>query len=165
MDPFYLTHKAMEVGHHPEIILAGRRINDSMAGYLATRVIRLMLQRQIELKGAKVLVLGVTFKEDCPDTRNSKVFDLVSELEGYGCQVDVNDPHVKNNAGVSDDAISKLNFVPEPAIGTYDAIVVAVAHVEFKMLGATKLRTYGKSRHVLFDVKYVFNVTESDDRL
>ena len=162
VDPYYLTHKAMEIGHHPEMILAGRRINDSMARYLATRIIQLMLNRQIELQGAKVLMLGITFKENCPDTRNSKVFDLINELEKYGCQVDAYDPHVTNEAA---NAISGFNHVLEPSNGTYDAIIVAVAHAEFKAHGASKLRRYGKSRHVLFDVKYVFSVTESDGRL
>ena len=162
VDPYYLTHKAVEVGQHPEMILAGRRINDSMGNYIAGRIVRLMIQNQINVRGARVLVLGVTFKEDCPDTRNSKVVDLVRELEGFSCKVDVYDPCV--DAFETDDT-ARLNHVVEPESGSYDALVVAVAHTAFKERGASDIRKFGRESHVLFDVKYIFSAEESDGRL
>ena len=161
VDPYYLTHKAIEVGQHPEMILAGRRINDGMVQYLAGRIVRLMLQKQIDVRTARVLVMGVAFKEDCPDTRNSRVVDLVHELEGFNCHVDVHDPCVADlNVGET----AGLSHVTAPEPGSYDAIVVAVAHSIFKNQGAEIIRKFGKERHILFDVKYAFQ-NDSDGRL
>ena len=162
VDPYYLTHKAIEVGQHPEMILAGRRINDGMVQYLAGRIVRLMLQKQIDVRTARVLVMGVAFKEDCPDTRNSRVVDLVHELEGFNCHVDVHDPCVADlNVGET----AGLSHVTAPEPGSYDAIVVAVAHSIFKNQGAEIIRKFGKERHILFDVKYAFQANDSDGRL
>lgn len=162
VDPYYLTHKAIEVGQHPEMILAGRRINDGMVQYLAGRIVRLMLQKQIDVRTARVLVMGVAFKEDCPDTRNSRVVDLVHELEGFNCHVDVHDPCV---ADLSVGETAGLSHVTAPEPGSYDAIVVAVAHSVFKNQGAESMRKFGKERHILFDVKYAFQANDSDGRL
>jgi UDP-N-acetyl-D-galactosamine dehydrogenase len=162
VDPYYLTHKAQQLGHNPEIILAGRRINDTMSAHVADRVIKLMLRREINPLDARVLVLGLTFKENCPDTRNSKVMDLINSLSEYKCRVDVYDPQI------DPDHMSK-NFngtiVAQPNNGAYDAILLAVAHDEFVQMGAKQMRRYGKTNHVLFDLKYAFPETETDERL
>jgi UDP-N-acetyl-D-glucosamine/UDP-N-acetyl-D-galactosamine dehydrogenase len=164
VDPYYLTHKAQEIGYHPEMILAGRRLNDNMAIYVSQEVVRLMTQRRIHVNGARVLVLGITFKENCPDIRNSKVIDVVRELEKYGAEVDIHDPwadgaECKHEYGVrpSKDAMANR--------GAYDAIVVAVAHREFKEVGAQGIRKLGKKNHVMYDIKHVFRASETDGRL
>jgi UDP-N-acetyl-D-galactosamine dehydrogenase len=162
VDPYYLTHKAQEIGYHPEMILAGRRLNDNMALYVADQVVKLMNQRRIHVKDARVLVLGATFKENCPDIRNSKVFDVVRELKKHGAAVDVYDPwadsaECKHEYGV--------RLTKEPQTGQYDAVVMAVAHQQFKDMGVRGARRYGRKNHVLFDIKHVFPATETDGRL
>jgi UDP-N-acetyl-D-galactosamine dehydrogenase len=162
VDPYYLTHKCQAVGYHPEMILAGRRINDNMGLYVANAIVRLMLQRRIHVAGARVLVLGLTFKENCPDVRNTRVVDIVRELDTYGAQVDVYDPWV-----VAEEATHEYGITPVPDLqnGAYDAIVLAVAHEEFRRMGARKIHALGKPSHVLYDVKNVFKSDEVDGRL
>ena len=163
VDPYYLTHKAQEIGHHPEVILAGRRINDGMGAHVAQRVMRLMTRRRIALVDARVLVLGLTFKEDCPDLRNTRVVDVIAELRSYGIGVDVYDP-----CGDAAQAQAEygLELLPElPRDGGYDAIVLAVAHREFAELGAARLRACGRPGAVLFDVKSLLPREDVDERL
>jgi UDP-N-acetyl-D-galactosamine dehydrogenase len=162
VDPYYLTHKAQELGYHPEVILAGRRINDGMGRFVAGQVLRLMAKQRISLPDARVLVLGLAFKENCPDLRNTRVVDIVNHFEQFHVRVDVHDPWV-------DAAEAKheydLDLVAQPQAGTYDAIVVAVGHREFKALGAAGLRAFGKPEAVLYDVKYVLPKDDVDGRL
>jgi UDP-N-acetyl-D-galactosamine dehydrogenase len=162
VDPYYLTHKAQEIGYHPEMILAGRRINDNMGIYVAERVAQLMIHKRIHVKGARILMLGLTFKENCPDLRNSKVVDVIRELETYGAKVDVYDPWID-----ADEAEHEYGIRPirKPAVGKYDAIVVAVAHQQFRDMGIKAIRRFARPRHVLYDVKYVFKASEVDGRL
>jgi UDP-N-acetyl-D-galactosamine dehydrogenase len=150
VDPYYLTHKAQEIGYHPEIILAGRRINDRMGGYIADRLVKLMTRASINMVGARVLILGLSFKENCPDIRNTKVVDVIRALEDYNASVDVYDPWVSPDEAMEEYAIK---LVEQPERDTYDAIVLAVAHREFKAMGAEQIRSLGKQRYVLFDVK------------
>ena len=162
MDPYYLTHKAQEIGYNPEMILAGRRINDNMGIYVAGEVVRLMTSKRIHVKNARVLVMGLAFKEDCPDLRNSKVVDLIRELEKYGATVDVWDPWVSPRDAHAEYGIRPLRT---PAKGRYDAIVVAVGHREFRAMKAATLRRLARRNHVLYDIKYVFERHETDGRL
>ena len=150
VDPYYLTHKAQEIGYHPEIILAGRRINDRMGGYIADRLVKLMTRASINMVGARVLILGLSFKENCPDIRNTKVVDVIRALEDYNASVDVYDPWVSPDEAMKEYAIK---LVEQPERDSYDAIVLAVAHREFKAMGAEQIRSLGKQRYVLFDVK------------
>lgn len=162
VDPYYLTHKATQVGYKPEIILAGRRLNDGMSQHVADRLVQAMIKKAINVIGARVLVLGLTFKENCPDTRNSKVFDLVQHLYDYKCVVDVYDPWVAMT-----DTSEKLagTFTKHPIEGMYDAIVIAVGHKQFFEMGAKYIRSFGKEKHVIFDIKYLFRSFETDERL
>lgn len=162
VDPYYLTHKAQEIGHHPDVILAGRRINDGMGPYVAQRIIRLMTRRRLPLVDARVLVAGLAFKENCPDLRNTRVIDLIRELEDYGIRVDVHDPWVD---GAEARHEYGLDLVDTPPPGLYDAVVLAVGHREFVQLGADGLRAYGKPASVLFDVKSVLPRESVDGRL
>jgi len=162
VDPYYLTYKAQQVGHHPEIILAGRRINDSMGAYVVQRVVKLMNQRRIAVMDARVLVLGLTFKENCPDLRNTRVVDIVAELRDYHAQVDVYDPWIDPHAAQHEYGITPI-AAPEP--GTYDAIIVAVGHQQFRDMGVERVRALGTPNAVLFDVKYVFPAQDVDGRL
>jgi len=162
VDPYYLTYKAEEVGYRPEIILAGRRLNDSMAEHVASRTIKLMIKRNIQPSGARVLCLGLTFKENCPDVRNTKVADVVKELVSFGCKVDVHDPWVDPSEAHHEYGIT---MVAKPDTGRYDAIVVAVAHREFLALGPKGIRAFGSPNVVIFDIKHVLPMTESDGRL
>lgn len=162
VDPYYLTHKAESIGYHPEIILAGRRLNDGMAAYIVSQLIKCMLKRRIHVDGSRVLVLGLTFKENCPDLRNTKVVDIVRELTDYNVQVDVFDPWVDV---VDAQHEYDLSPVATPELATYDGIVVAVAHDEFKEYGAEKIRSFGKEKHVLYDLKYILSEHDSDIRL
>jgi len=163
VDPYYLTHKAQQVGYHPEIILAGRRINDRMAAYVADELVKLMTRRRIPVAEARILVLGLTFKEGCPDLRNSKVIDIVRELQAYHARVDVYDPWIDASEAQQDYQIVPLSSVP--VTSTYDAIVIAVAHPEFKKWGSRRIRSFGRSDCVVFDVKSLFPGHESDARL
>jgi UDP-N-acetyl-D-galactosamine dehydrogenase len=162
VDPYYLTHKAQEIGYHPEMILAGRRINDNMALYVASRIAHLMIHKRIHVKDARVLVLGLTFKENCPDLRNSKVVDVISELKKYGANVEVHDPWIDPAEAEHEYGITPI-LTPEK--GVYDAIVLAVAHREFRELGIEAIRAFGKQPHVLYDIKYVFAAEQVDGRL
>lgn len=159
VDPYYLTHKAQEIGYHPEVILAGRRINDSMGGHVAKRVIKLMQQRGHQTANAKVLVLGLAFKENCPDLRNTRVVDIIAELRSYNTQVDVYDPWVG-----AEDARQEygIELVDLPSPGAYDAVVLAVAHDRFVELGAGGIRAFAKPNAVLFDVKRILPRTDID---
>jgi UDP-N-acetyl-D-glucosamine/UDP-N-acetyl-D-galactosamine dehydrogenase len=162
VDPYYLTHKAQEIGYHPEMILSGRRINDNMAIYVAERVAQLMLKKRIHVSGGRILVMGLTFKENCPDLRNSKVADLVRELAKFGAEIDVYDPWVD-----ADEAVHEYGIRPikKPVAGDYDAIVMAVAHTQVRKMGINKVRALAKKKHVLFDIKYVFKKADVDGRL
>src|SRR5690606_30580128 len=162
VDPYYLTHKAQEIGYHPEMILAGRRLNDSMGEYVASRVVKLMIGKNINPASAKVLVLGLAFKENCPDVRNTKVADVVRELESYQCRVSVYDPWVD-----ADEAEHEYGIRPvaEPSPEGYDAIVLAVAHREFIELGIDGLKRVGAPNHVVYDIKSVLPKGRVDGRL
>jgi UDP-N-acetyl-D-galactosamine dehydrogenase len=162
VDPYYLTHKATEIGYHPEMILAGRRLNDNMGSYIVSELVRLMTQKKIHVKGARVLVMGLTFKENCPDIRNSKVVDVIRGLEGFDAQVEVYDPWVD-----AAEARREYGLVPLKKLRKrrYDAAVVAVAHREFKLMGAAAIRKLCRPNHVLFDIKYVFTAAQVDARL
>ena len=162
VDPYYLTHKAQELGYHPEVILAGRRINDGMGGFVAMQVMRLMAQRRINIVGARILVLGLAFKENCPDLRNTRVTDIVNELQQYHAVVDVHDPWVDAKEALHEYGIS---MVAAPQPGSYDAIIIAVGHRQFAEMGAVGLRALGKPGAVLYDVKYVLPLADVDGRL
>jgi UDP-N-acetyl-D-galactosamine dehydrogenase len=162
VDPYYLTHKAQELGYHPEVILAGRRINDGMGGFVAGQVLKLMAQRRIGIAGSRVLVLGLAFKENCPDLRNTRVVDIVSELRQFHAEVDVFDPWVDAAEARHEYG---LELVDAPQAGSYDAVIVAVGHREFAALGAAGLRALGKPGAVLYDVKYVLPRADVDGRL
>jgi UDP-N-acetyl-D-galactosamine dehydrogenase len=162
VDPYYLTHKAQEVGYNPEVILAARRLNDGMAVYIAERVMQLMAKKRVHISGARVLVMGITFKEDCPDVRNSKAIDLVRELEKHGATVDAYDPWADPKVVTHEYGLTPIK---KPSLGRYDAIVLAVAHREFKDMGIRAVRRLAKPKHVVFDVKYVFKVNQADGRL
>jgi UDP-N-acetyl-D-galactosamine dehydrogenase len=162
VDPYYLTHKAEQIGYHPEMILAGRRINDNMALYAASEVVRLMTGKKIHVKGARVLVMGLAFKENCPDLRNSKVADLVRELQGYGARVDVWDPWASAREAKHEYGIRLL---AKPARGRYDAVVLAVGHREFQAMKPAEIRRLAKRNHVLYDIKYVLKRQHTDGRL
>ena len=162
VDPYYLTHKALLTGYSPEIILAGRRLNDNMPTYVAERFIKLMLNNNINILNAKILVLGLTFKENCSDSRNSKVFDMIKFLSTYKCKIDVFDPNV-NEKHIT----SKLHgqLITLPKTQKYDGIILAVKHDIFLENSVINLRKYGKKKHVFFDLKYAFALSESDDQL
>ncbi|WP_018145929.1 Vi polysaccharide biosynthesis UDP-N-acetylglucosamine C-6 dehydrogenase TviB [Thioalkalivibrio sp. AKL6] len=162
VDPYYLTHKAQQVGHHPEIILAGRRLNDGMGAYVAGELLKAMMHKGTRVQGGRVLVMGLTFKENTPDLRNSRAVDVVRELESYGLAVDAFDPWV-NPA----DAEHELDVAPvaQPEAGAYDAIVLAVAHREFRDLGEQGIRAFGRDPHVLYDLKYLLPRGAADARL
>ena len=162
VDPYYLTHKAQEIGYHPEMILAGRRLNDNMALYVADQITKLMASKRIHVNGSRALMLGITFKENCPDIRNSKVVDVVRELQKSGAQVDIYDPWA-DNAELKHEY--GLKVIRELKPRTYDVVVVAVAHKEFRELGVEGLRKLCKKAHVVYDIKLVFPASEVDGRL
>ena len=162
VDPYYLTHKAEALGYHPEVILAGRRINDGMGAYVARELLKAMIAGGVMVKGARVLILGLAFKEDTPDLRNTRVIDIVRELADYGVAVDVCDPWI---APATAQAEYGLKLVAEPAAGTYDGVVLAVAHRQFMALGAQAIRGFGKPQAVLFDVKSMLPKEASNLRL
>lgn len=162
VDPYYLTHKAQSVGYHPDMILAGRRLNDGMGAYVVSQLVKQMLRQRIQVEGANVLVMGLTFKENCPDLRNTKVVDIVSELKEYHINADVTDPWCSNEEAEHEYGLS---LTQEPNKKHYDAIILAVAHNEFKALGAEKIREFGKDNHVLYDLKYLLPSDAVDMRL
>jgi UDP-N-acetyl-D-galactosamine dehydrogenase len=163
VDPYYLTHRAQEVGYHPEVILAGRRINDSMAGHVADETIKLMLRKGMPVLGSKVLVLGLTFKENCPDVRNTKVVDIIKALRGYNTQVDVYDPWIHLAEAEHEYGLKCLDQAP--AAGQYSAIVLAVGHKQFIELGEQGVKAWGQPNAVLFDVKSILPLGAADGRL
>jgi UDP-N-acetyl-D-glucosamine/UDP-N-acetyl-D-galactosamine dehydrogenase len=165
VDPYYLTHKAQSIGYHPEIILAGRRLNDSMGAYVVTQLVKAMTKRRIHVQGARVLVMGLAFKENCPDLRNTRIVDIVHELAEYDIKADVYDPWVTIEEAQHEYNITPLTQFSELRAGSYDAIIVAVAHDQFKAMRESELRALGKPEHVLFDLKYVLPATASDLRL
>jgi len=162
VDPYYLTHKAESIGYPPQIILAGRRLNDSMGAYVVTQLVKSMTQRRIQVQGARGLVMGLTFKENCPDLRNTRVVDIVKELADFDVQADVYDPWVNEEEAQHEYGITP---VQQPAAGAYDAIIIAVAHHQFKAMGAAAIRALGKPEHVLYDLKYLLPASASDLRL
>ena len=162
VDPYYLTHKAQEIGYHPEVILAGRRINDGMGAYVAERVIKLMTQARIQVVDARVLIMGLTFKENCPDLRNTRVVDIIAELQGYHANIEVYDPWVDSAEAEREYGIRPID-TPEP--GAYDAVILAVAHRQFHELGSRGIRALCKPGAILFDVKSILPADEVDGRL
>ena len=162
VDPYYLTHKAQELGYHPEVILAGRRINDGMGAYVAEQVSRLMMHKRIHVVDAKILVMGLTFKENCPDLRNTKVVDIIKEFKAFNAKVDVYDPWIDAAEAHHEYGLAPIEELIE---GQYDAIVLAVSHKQFIEMGVKKIRALGKTNCVLFDVKYLFPADQVDGRL
>jgi UDP-N-acetyl-D-galactosamine dehydrogenase len=162
VDPYYLTHKAQSIGYHPEIILAGRRLNDSMGCYVVAQLVKSMTKKKIHVERAKVLVMGLAFKENCPDLRNTRVVDIIAELKDYNCDVDVFDPWVSLEEALHEYGLPVLR---QPKSGIYDAIILAVAHDEFKGMGAASIRALGKESSILYDLKYVLASEDSDLRL
>jgi UDP-N-acetyl-D-galactosamine dehydrogenase len=162
VDPYYLTHKAQSVGYNPEMILAGRRLNDGMGQYVVSQLIKQMLKKRIQVDGANVLVMGFTFKENCPDLRNTKVVDIVNELKEYNIKPDIFDPWCSNEEAQYEYCVS---ITKEPSKGKYDAIILAVSHDEFKVMGASAIHEFGKDDHVLYDLKYVLDKKDIDMRL
>ncbi len=162
VDPYYLTHKAQELGYNPEMILAGRRVNDAMGVYVVAQLVKAMLKRRIHIEGARVLVMGLTFKENCPDLRNTRVVDIIQELRDFNAIVDVYDPWVDPTEARHEYGITP---VPELKAGEYDAIILAVAHRQFRAMGIDGIRALGKPEHVLYDLKYIFKADEADLRL
>jgi UDP-N-acetyl-D-galactosamine dehydrogenase len=162
VDPYYLTHKAEALNYHPQMILAGRRVNDNMGAYVASQVVKQMIRRGLPVAGARALVLGLAFKENCPDIRNTKVVDIVRELEAYGLRVDVHDPW-------ADAADSRheygIDLCAAPEAGAYEAVVVAVAHRQFREMGAAAVRALARPNGLLYDVKGLFPRAAVDDRL
>lgn len=162
VDPYYLTHKAQSIGYQPEIILSGRRLNDGMGAYVVGQLVKAMLKKRIHVQGARILIMGLAFKENCPDLRNTRVIDIVKELNEYGIQVDVFDPWVNPEEALCEYGISP---VVSPEQGAYDAMVLAVSHDEFKQMGAAAIRALGKPEHILYDLKYLLAADEADLRL
>jgi UDP-N-acetyl-D-galactosamine dehydrogenase len=162
VDPYYLTHKAQEIGYHPEMILAGRRLNDSMALYVAGEVVKLMTSKKIHVKGSRILVLGLAFKENCPDLRNSKVIDVVRELERYGAHVDIHDPWIDVGEARAEYGVRPVSLSGRTR---YDAAVLAVGHQEFKDLGIRAIRALLKPNSVIYDIKNIYRRDQVDGRL
>lgn len=162
IDPYYLTHKSIEIGYTPEIILTGRKLNNNMGHHVVKQVTNLLHKKNIEINDSNILIMGITFKENCPDIRNSKVFDIIDGFTKLGCNVDVYDPWIDINL------ISKsfdINFVKQPSSNHYDSVVIAVAHDQFKQLSVNDYKSYVKNKYVLYDLKYVLNEDEVDGRL
>ena len=162
VDPYYLTHKAQSIGYHPEVILAGRRLNDGMGAYVASQLVKAMTKKSIQVNGARILIMGLAFKENCPDVRNTKVVDVYRELLEYNCQVDIYDPWINSEEALHEYGVQML---PELSGQKYEGIVLAVAHQQFKEMGVEKIRSFGQSKNVLYDLKYIFSADQSDLRL
>lgn len=162
VDPYYLTHKAQAIGYNPEVILAGRRINDSMGRYVISQLVKAMIKRRIQVSGARVLVMGLTFKENCPDIRNTKVVDILAELKEYGVVADVFDPWVDAAEAEHEYGITPI---AQPEAGSYDAVILAVGHKQFRDMGAAGIRALGNADSILYDLKYVLSTADSDLRL
>ncbi len=162
VDPYYLTHKAQAIGYHPEIILAGRRLNDGMGAYVASQLIKAMSKKDINPAGAKILLMGFTFKENCPDLRNTRVIDIVTELNDYNCKIDVYDPWADRKEALSEYGIE---LIEKPQNSSYDAVIIAVAHKQFKDMGAEEIKKLTKTSSVIYDLKYILPISSSDLRL
>ncbi len=162
VDPYYLTHKAQSIGYHPEIILAGRRLNDSMGEYVSSQLVKSLLKKRIQVDGAKILLLGLTFKENCPDLRNTKVVDIIKELKEYNIEVDVYDPWIDPKEAEHEYGITPITSLEN---GKYDGVILAVAHKQFKEMGIDAIRKLGKPAHVVYDLKYLFAPEQTDLRL
>jgi UDP-N-acetyl-D-glucosamine/UDP-N-acetyl-D-galactosamine dehydrogenase len=162
VDPYYLTHKALEVGYNPKIILAGRKLNDSMASYVVSQVLGLMRKKNINVEGANVLIMGLTFKENCPEIRNTRIIDLVKELDYFKCNVDIYDPWADKVEALQEYNVNPIDL---PEQNKYDAIIIAVLHEEFKKLSSKDIKKFGKNNHILYDIKYLLNENEVDGRL
>ena len=162
VDPYYLTHKAQSIGLHPEIILAARRLNDRMGEYVATQLIKEMVKKRIQVVGSKILVMGLSFKENCPDIRNTKIVDMVKALKEYDLDIDIYDPWVDPGEVEQEYGVAP---VTQLASHSYDAVILAVAHDQFKAMTAQEMRDLGKSKHVLYDLKYMLDKQESSLRL
>ena len=162
VDPYYLTYKATQLGYHPEIILAGRKINDNMGFYIAGEVSRLMTKKNIHIINSNILIMGLTFKENCPDIRNTRVVDLIDEFKSFHCNVDVYDPWVNKEETFIEYGIKTIDT---PVINNYDAVVLAVAHDEFKALTLDQIKSFGRDSFVLYDIKYLLKAEDSDGRL
>jgi UDP-N-acetyl-D-galactosamine dehydrogenase len=162
VDPYYLTHKAQSIGYHPEVILAGRRLNDGMGAYVASQLVKSMTKKSIQVNGARILIMGLAFKENCPDVRNTRVIDIYHELLDYNCQVDIYDPWINSEEALHEYGVQML---PELSGQKYDGIILAVAHQQFKELGIEKIRSLGQPKNVLYDLKYIFSANLTDLRL
>ena len=162
VDPYYLTHKAQSIGYHPEVILAGRRINDNMGSYVVSQLVKAMLHKSIQVKGANVLIMGLTFKENCPDLRNTRVVDIISELAEYNINMDIYDPWVSKDEAKHEYGVDVLTEKPT---AQYDAVIISVAHDEFKSMSVEEYRSLTKSNSVIYDLKYVLDAESSDIRL
>jgi UDP-N-acetyl-D-glucosamine/UDP-N-acetyl-D-galactosamine dehydrogenase len=162
VDPYYLAHKSIEVGHHPEMIIASRKINDSMAPYVAEQLKSLMIKKKINLKNANILIMGFTFKENCPDIRNSKIPSLIKGVNKYNSNIDIYDPWANKNEVRNE---HKIDLIKQPIKGKYDAIVLTVAHDDFKKLSTKQIRSFGKKNHIIYDLKYLLDIKETDQRL
>jgi len=163
VDPYYLTHRAQEIGYHPAMILAGRRINDGMGVFVASEIVRLMAKKRIHLPDSRILVMGITFKEDCPDVRNTRVVDVIEELRDFGAKIDIYDPWADPEVVREEYGLEVLS--ERPADGHYDALVMAVAHREFVSMSPEEFRKLGKSEHVVYDIKSVLPTELVDRRL
>jgi len=162
VDPYYLTHKAQEIGYNAEMILAGRRINDNMGSYVVSEIVKLMLKKHIQVNGSNILIMGLTFKENCPDIRNTRVIDIIDEMKDYGANIDIFDPWIDSQEAINE---YDVNVVEKPEQSSYDAVIVAVSHQQFIDMGVEKIRLLGKSQHVLYDIKYLFPASDVDGRL
>lgn len=162
VDPYYLTFKANEIGYNPEMILAGRKLNDGMGLHVANEVSKLMTKKKIQIMKSNILIMGFTFKENCPDHRNTRVIDLIKIFKSFGCNVDVYDPWIDKKKVINE---YKIEPIDKPINDKYDVIVIAVAHDEFKSMNEKQIRSYGKNNHVLYDIKYLLKENESDGRL
>jgi len=162
VDPYYLVHKAETLGYHPQLIAAARRINDNMGSFVVSEVVKLMAVKRLSIVGAKVLMMGLSFKENCPDLRNTRVIEMVEELQLCNAEVDVWDPWVNEEEVLSEYGLRLIGW---PADNYYDTIIIAVSHDEFKELSASSIHAFGKDKHVLYDIKYLLDSTESDGRL
>src|SRR5690606_24184498 len=162
VDPYYLTHKAQSLGLHPEIILAARRLNDRMGEYVATQLIKEMVKKRIQVTGSKILVMGLSFKENCPDIRNTKIVDMVKALKEYELDIAIYDPWVNKEEARLEYGLAPVDELKN---NEYDAIILAVAHDQFRQMSALEVHNLGKNKHVLFDLKYIFGKENSDLRL
>tara|TARA_B100000123_G_scaffold207186_1_gene156489 strand:+ start:554 stop:1822 length:1269 start_codon:yes stop_codon:yes gene_type:complete len=162
VDPYYLSHKALEVGYNPEVILAGRRLNDNMGSYIVKQITKLMIDKNINIENSNILIMGLAFKEDCPDIRNTRIIDLIEDFNNLNCSVNVYDPWVNKSQAIHEYGIE---IIDKPIEGSYDAIILAVAHSEFKDMSMAQIKALGKKNSIIYDIKYLFKAKEVDGRL